>query len=75
MKFPVYRKYSNNRSYFKILSHNAFEEIQLVGQKAVKYTHAVSNFVDRNLLNDMLICHEERWVIISEKDYETISQV
>jgi hypothetical protein len=75
VKFPVYRKYSNNQSYFKILSRDAFDEIQLIGQKTVKYSHTVTNFVDRNLLNDMLVCHEKRWVIISEKDYETISQV
>jgi hypothetical protein len=31
MQFPVYRKYTNNKSYFKIINPALFEQVQLVG--------------------------------------------
>lgn len=33
MNFPVYRKYKNGRSYFKILNERQFEELRVVGQR------------------------------------------
>jgi len=33
MKFPAYRKYPNDKNFFKILSPNTFEELQVVGTK------------------------------------------
>ena len=31
--FPVYRKYKNNKHFFKVISKNNFEEIQIIGNK------------------------------------------
>jgi len=31
--YPQYRKYSNNKSFFKIISPEIFEEIQVLGKK------------------------------------------
>ena len=44
INFPVYRKYKNNKSYFKIIAPNLFEEIQLIGnKKIVKQIEAISD--------------------------------
>ena len=37
MKFPLYRKYSNNKSYFKVLNEIEFEELKFIGQKIELY--------------------------------------
>lgn len=35
MKFPAYRKYPNEKNFFKIVSPHAFEELQIVGSKVL----------------------------------------
>lgn len=33
MNFPLYRKYKNNKSYFKVIDLENFQEIKVVGSK------------------------------------------
>ena len=33
IKYPIYRKLSNNRSFYKVVDSKNFEEIQIVGTK------------------------------------------
>jgi hypothetical protein len=35
VQFPLFRKYSNEKNFFKIISLNEFEEIQLIGKNAL----------------------------------------
>ena len=33
IKYPIYRKLSNNRSFYKVVDSKNFEEIQIIGKK------------------------------------------
>lgn len=74
MDFPVYRKYKNNKSYFKILSQNEFEEVKMGinGCDVTKYK--VSKLPDRNFLNDMLFNYSEYWDVIDDQEYEEVRE-
>ena len=72
MEFPQYRKYSNDKGFFKILSEEEFEEIQILGSRKIKTSFKASTFVDRNLIQDMLNCEGGRWEDISEGRYQEI---
>ncbi len=54
MIFPVYRKYRNNKHFFKIMSHSEFEEISFIGKKAIVTKHTAKILPDRNLVADLL---------------------
>ncbi|MBA3971621.1 MAG: hypothetical protein H0X46_05660 [Bacteroidetes bacterium] len=68
--FPQYRKYPNNKSYFKILSATAWEEIQVIGSKHILHHFTVKILPDRNFINDMINDYHSNWEVITEKEYE-----
>lgn len=53
--FPAYRKYKNNKNFFKIISENEFEEITFVGSKIFVTQHLAKILPDRNLIADLLL--------------------
>lgn len=54
MQFPQYRKYKNNKHFFKIISEQKFEEISFIGSKAFVTNHVAKILPDRNLIYDLL---------------------
>lgn len=56
MKFPAYRKYFNDRNFFKILNDHVFEELQVIGSRVVMHTTTASQYPEMvhisALLND-----------------------
>ncbi|MBL7892637.1 MAG: hypothetical protein JNL63_08400 [Bacteroidia bacterium] len=72
MNYPQYRKYKNNKSYFKISSAETFEEIRATGNKYFLYQFTAKILPDRNFISDMLKNHEGNWEIITELEYSTV---
>lgn len=68
MTFPQYRKYANNRNFFKIISNDAFEEISLIGSKKIVRQHQASILPDRNLIHDLLF-DPQFSITIDEEEY------
>ena len=52
--FPAYRKYKNNKHFFKIINENEFEEISFIGSKIIVTNHIAKILPDRNLIADLL---------------------
>jgi hypothetical protein len=72
IKFPVYRKYKNNKSYFKIINPTQFEEVQLMGsRKIVKVTEA-SLFPEKMFIKDLVMDFGRMADEITEKEYEEV---
>ena len=67
--FPVYRKYTNKRIYFKILSENEFEEIQFIGKKAVTYFIEAKQYPEKLRIMDMIDCKDKLWEPITLAEY------
>lgn len=53
-KFPVYRKYKNNKHFFKIISNEEFDEISFIGTKPILINHKAKILPDRNFIQDLL---------------------
>lgn len=67
--FPQYRKYSNNRNFFKISSAADFEEISFIGSKKIVKQYKAMILPDRNLIQDLL--HDSHVAeTISEEEYK-----
>ena len=52
--FPTYRKYKNNKHFFKIINQSEFEEISFIGKKVIVTKHLAKILPDRNLISDLL---------------------
>lgn len=70
MHFPQYRKYTNEKTFFKIISTTRWEELQIVGSKVILSQFEVKILPDRNFLNDMLNNVENSWIVIDADEYE-----
>jgi len=67
--FPVYRKYKNNKSYFKIIHPRLFEEIQIIGTKKVIKQIEAKLFPEVLFIQDLVLNYEEMADEISETEY------
>lgn len=69
MDFPAYRKLSNNKSFYKILSESEFEEIQLVGSSSIKTKISAQKFPEIIRIKEM-ISLSEPFLKSSVKEYQ-----
>ena len=71
MKFPQYRKYKNNLSFFIIQSDTHFTEYKKLG-KAWKKIEIVANILpDRNYISDMLQENSPYWDVINALEFKS----
>ena len=70
--FPVYRKYKNNKTYFKIIHPRLFEEIQLIGSKKVIKQTEAKLYPEVLFVQDLLLNYKERAEEIKEEEYNLV---
>lgn len=73
MDFPIYRKYKEIEVWFKIESLTQFTEIKKMGSHLLKTTVVASIYPEKQFINDMINCYENRWIEIAEKDFVLIN--
>ena len=64
MVFPVYRKYPNNKTFFKINSWEEFEELKIIGSKYSIHQYLSKIFTDRILIQDMIEAKEQNMQMV-----------
>lgn len=74
MQYPIYRKYFNETSYFKIQSKTVFEEIQLIGTKKSIITTEAKQYPEMIRIMDMIEKKDGLWVACSESEYENLKR-
>ena len=70
--YPQYRKYKNNKSYFKVISSEIFEEIQVLGSKKTIHIFEAKILPDRNYISDLTFNYQNHWIICKESEYESL---
>ena len=71
IQFPTYRKYKNNKNFFKIINENEFEEISFIGNKAIIIKHLAKILPDRNFISDLLHDVGNTSELSNQKEYES----
>ena len=69
--FPLYRKLSNERSFYKIRSTRAFDELHVIGSKVYLYSFEVSQFPDLLKIQEMLTL-DEPYLLSDEREFEAM---
>ncbi|MGZ4036092.1 MAG: hypothetical protein ACXVPU_02280 [Bacteroidia bacterium] len=72
--YPQYRKYLNDKGYFKIISSTQWEEIQIVGNKYILHQFTVNIMPDRNFIYDLTFDYKNNWTAIEEEEYEMVKK-
>jgi hypothetical protein len=70
VKYPIYRKYEGNRSFFKITSAKSFTEIQVMGNRYFKHEINAKTFPDFQLIVDMINLHNNHWLESNTEEFE-----
>ncbi|MGY8952093.1 MAG: hypothetical protein ACKVJP_01850 [Flavobacteriales bacterium] len=70
MNYPVYRKYFNGMSYFKIISKMEFEEKQKIGSKIHKHHVIANQFPEKIRIKDMVECFDNLWSEIEKEEFD-----
>ena len=70
MNFPVYRCYSDKRSFFKIISAKSFEEFKVLGGFYQHYQIEAVQLPDRNFVADLIELRFEGVEEISADEFE-----
>jgi hypothetical protein len=70
MKYPVFRKYPNDRSFFKVIDESHFVEVKLTGNRAELHHFEANILPDRNFIQDMINMSEGHWVESTEDEFE-----
>lgn len=72
MDFPIYRKYPNDRAFFKVCSPTRFEEISRLGKNYVRTEFEAKILPDRHMIGDMMAMRGGHWVVSDRDEYESV---
>jgi len=72
MNFPQYRKMSNEKAFYKIISDKEFDEIQLVGSKANLFHIVAEQYPEMLRIQDMLKMDNEWFSEVNENEFVEI---
>ncbi len=70
--FPVYRKYKNNKSYFKIIHFKLFEEVQIIGTKKIVKQIEANQFPEILFIKDLVFDYKHMADEITENEYNKL---
>jgi hypothetical protein len=74
MTFPIYRKLSNEKSYYKIVSAESFIELHRIGSKTKKHILNAKQYPEKLLIQDM-IALSNGYLESNEEEFNRIEQL
>ena len=69
MNFPQYRKMSNDKAFYRIISEKEFDEIQIVGNKANLFHIVAAQYPEILRIQDMLKMDNEWFLEVNENEF------
>lgn len=73
--FPQYRKYANDKAFFKIDSLSLFTELKIMGNFYHIFTVGATQLPDRNFIADLLAAETPGVVVITHTEYNSVMKV
>lgn len=73
-EFPLYRKYCNAQTYFKVESSKVLIERQILGNKYFENKIVASQYPEMLKIQDLIKLADAAYCASSKEEYESISQ-
>lgn len=70
IKFPLYRKYPHEKTYFKIFDQETFDQLEIIGKRYSLSRFTAKVHPDRVFIQDLIYINGAHWLSIDEKEYE-----
>ena len=70
--YPIYRKLSNNQSFYKVVDSKSFEEIQIIGTKRRHQLIEAKQYPEILFVLDLIQINHAGIIESSEKEWLTI---
>jgi hypothetical protein len=67
--FPIYRKLSNSKNYYKIISFSEMKEIQVVGSKFKHFTVVANKYPEILFIKELIDMNNPNIVEIFEQEW------
>jgi hypothetical protein len=67
--FPLFRRYSNGRSYFRIISGDEMEELQVIGSSYTIHLLKAKILPERNQIMDLIQANMAGIEMLNEDEY------
>lgn len=68
--FPIYRKYSHDKTFFRINSKENFDELNIIGSFYIYRNQQAQIFPEFTMIIDMIENQNNNWKKISENEFE-----
>jgi hypothetical protein len=75
IQFPMYRKYNNNKRFYKIINTKEFEEVEIIGTKRVVNHIKATQYPEFVFINDLIKNYSGFAIEITETEYLEIRNV
>lgn len=72
LSYPIYRKRKNNKSFYKIISSNQFEEIQIMGTKINFYCVEVSKYPEKLLMFEIIALEGDLYEAANSEEWNVL---
>ncbi len=72
LSYPIYRKRKNNKSFYRIISSNSFEEIQIMGSKFIFYSFTISQYPEILMLMEMISMKDSNYLEFSIDEWDLL---
>ena len=69
-KFPLFRKYSHGKTFFRINSKENFDELMIIGSFYILRNQQARILPEYTMIIDMLENQDNNWEEISEDEFE-----
>lgn len=72
--FPIFRKYTDHRSFFKIISFDDFIEIKVIGSYYEKITVKAKKYPEKLLIQDLIKAEHPHIQKTTPQAFESVQQ-
>ncbi len=69
VKFPIFRKYASGTSFFKVISFEEMEEVQVIGSRKWVHLLKATTYPDRVKIMEVIAGDENLFASLSEAEY------
>ncbi len=70
--FPQYRKLSNGKVFYKIVSDRIFEEKQILGKRVLAFRVEAQKYPEILRIQDMLCCSDHTYQSVPESEWDAL---
>ena len=70
MEYPLYRKYSNERSYFKVESDREFIQLQRIGKRVLEQRIVAKRYPELLLIRSLISMEEPHIILSNQSEFE-----